>query len=401
MLTEDVIANPFNRSISKYEFSPANEKDRNSCLHIQAFTRPEDVIHEWKELEQFANDGFSCLAWALAWYEAHKNDINCSPVVILGVDANRKPAFLLPMFRRKLGPFDILVRPGMKHSTYFGGLFAPEWREKISDENGRKFWSSVFSAIPGINAVLIDGLSAEEIEQGNPLRHLPLLRSGNPSFRMSIANNWVEQYNSMIKSKVRSNDRRCKKRLAELGALDYRVAANKQEKREFMSELFAQKSEQFNIMGIPDPYEKPEVQAFYHYLVDMDDDHKSPSVFISALSLSGKPVALNLGLIHGGQLHGLVMSMSHGPLKRFAPGRQLLLQTNQYLSENSIHVHDFGIGEFSYKDDWCEEKIERNYVLAPLGIKGFILVNAIKFSARVKGKVKRITLLKNLFQRLL
>lgn len=397
MLNENIIADHFKPSISKYVSSLDTEREQYLDLHIQAFTCPQDVIREWKELEQFAQDSFSRPAWALVWYEAHKNDINCSPVIILGLDANRKPAFLLPLFRRKFGPFNILVRPGMKHSTYFGCLFTPEWREHITAENGKEFWSSVFSAISGIDAVLIDGVSADETEQDNPLNLLPLLRSGSPAFRMPIKENWAEQYNSMVKSKVRSNDRRCSKRLAELGTLKYHVAANKQEKQEFLAELFAQKSEQFDIMGISDPYEKPEIQAFYQNLIEMDDDQKSPSVFISALLLNGKPVALNLGLIQGNQLHGLVMSMMTGPLKRFAPGRQLLMLTNQYLSDNGIGAHDFGIGELSYKDGWCEETIERNHVLAPLNFKGMLLVNMIRLASKIKGKIKHFSSIKKLF----
>ncbi|MFK5977461.1 MAG: GNAT family N-acetyltransferase [Rhizobiaceae bacterium] len=399
MLNENIIVDHFYLPTQKHALSPASDREQHLNLHIQAFTCPEDVIREWKELEQFAQDSFSRPSWALAWYEAHKNDINCSPVIILGLDANRKPAFLLPLFRRRFGLFNILVRPGMKHSAYFGCLFTPEWREKIRAENGAEFWSSVFSAIPGIDAVLIDGLSAAEAEHDNPLNLLPLLRSRSPAFRMPIKENWPQQYNSMIKSKVRSNDRRCLKRLAELGTLKYHVAANKQEKREFLSTLFAQKSEQFDVIGISDPYEKSEIQAFYRNLVEIDEGQKSPSTFISALMLNGEPVAINLGLIQGDQLHGLVMSMKTGSLKRFAPGRQLLIQTNQYLSDNGISAHDFGTGELSYKDDWCEEVIERNHVLAPLNFKGIFLVNMIRLASKAKGKIKRFSLIKKLFQK--
>ena len=358
------------------------------------------MLRDWGELEEFAQDSFSRPTWALAWYEAHKKDTNCSPVIILGLDANHKPAFLLPLFRRKFGPFNILVRPGMKHSTYFGCLFAPEWRRKITAENGAEFWSSVFSKIPGIDAVIIDGMSADETEQDNPLNLLPLLPSRSPAFRMPIKENWDQQYNSTIKSKIKSNDRRCFKRLDEYGALKYHVAANKREKHELLADLFAQKSEQFDIMGISNPYEKAEIQSFYQNLVEIDDGQKFSSVFISALMLNGKPIALNLGMIQGGQLHGLVMSMTTGPLKRFAPGRQLLMQTNKYLSENGFSAHDFGIGDLSYKGDWCEETIERNHVLAPLNFKGLILVHAIRLVSNIKGNIKRFPSIKKLLQKL-
>jgi CelD/BcsL family acetyltransferase involved in cellulose biosynthesis len=355
---------------------------------MHCVTRHENIATEWKQLGDQANDPFSCYAWASAWYDAHAPK-DAFPVIVIGRTYDNQPLFLLPMILRKIGPFKVLMRPGSKHSAYFGGLFSAECRKLVTKENAGQFWKSVFSTIPDADVIAIDGVAEAELEHGNPMRYLPLLKSGNSSFRMPVAVDWAEQYLKSTNSKARSNDRRCKKRLAELGKLEYRVAANNEERRMMLRSLMAQKSQQFKNQKVPNPFESPSVQAFYEMLIDKYDNQNTDAFFVSALLLDGEPVAVNFGILHHQVLHGLIMTMKQGEFKRYAPGRLLLLETNQYLAEKGIRTHDFGAGEFEYKNTWCEKDITRYNVVASTGIKGRLLVLALGWASRIKGTIKR------------
>jgi CelD/BcsL family acetyltransferase involved in cellulose biosynthesis len=364
-------------------------------LDIKVYHNPHEIGTEWAFLERCARDQSTCPAWSIAWYDAHKDVAKYAPVIILGRNKAGKPVFLLPLLKKKIGPFNVLVRPGWKHSAYFGCLFSPELRLQITSENNDVFWQSIFCSVPDIDAVIIDGLAPDRLEQDNPLIHLPLLHSENPSFRMAIGDDWQARYTAKNSSKVRSNDRRREKRLAETGKLKFHIALQLEEKYQLLSTLLQQKSDQFAQAGSADPFNDDQIHAFYKKLIEIDHRKPNPSVFISALLLDGEPLAVNMGLIHNDEFHGLLISMRTGDCRRFAPGRQLLLNTARHLSGCGIKTLDFGVGEMSYKSDWCDETIQRFHVLAPLNIKGQILVQGARLAAKLKGRIKRMTFAKN------
>jgi len=93
-------------------------------------------------------------------------------------------------------------------------------------------------------------------------------------------------------------------------------------------------------------------------------------------------------MIQATEFHGLIMSMQEGPLARFSPGRILLHRTLQHLSQIGIRKIDFGVGEAGYKEEWVDAEITRHQVLAPLGLKGRVLVIGIKLASAIKALIK-------------
>jgi CelD/BcsL family acetyltransferase involved in cellulose biosynthesis len=359
-----------------------------SCLRIEVVERPEQVIEQWKILESFAQDPFSNYAWSKAWYEAHQNTLNCSPVIILGTDGDNRPLFLLPLFRQRIGPFNILLRPGRTHSAYSSGLFSPPCRQMITFHNAGQFWKMVFSAVPWADVIAIDGVREAEFAQFNPLRFLPRMTSGNPSYEVLVPDDWESFYKSKMNRKARSNARRCEKRLSERGELRFATGETKDERLALLRTLLAQKADQFRLSGIINPYEMENITSFYERLVQSQDGADSQSLIISAIFLDDRPLAVILGMIKGSGFHGLIMSMVTGELARFSPGRILLLRTMQHLCETGIRKIDFGVGEANYKKEWIDGGIKRSYVLAPLSLKGRVFVLGIRRAAALKALIK-------------
>ncbi len=368
-------------------------------LHIEVVERPEQVIEQWKFLESFALDPFSNYAWAEAWYDAHAGASNCSPVIILGLDENNTPLFLLPLFRQKIGPFKVLLRPGRTHSAYSSGLFSHQCRHMITGQNAGRFWQMVFSAVPRDDVIAIDGVREAEFCHGNPLRFLPRMSSSNPSYEVQVSGEWEEFYKSKMNRKARSNIRRCEKRLSERGELRFATGETKDQRLALLRVLLAQKAEQFRLSGIINPYDKENIPSFYEKLVQSQDGAATHSVIISAIFLDDRPLAVILGMVKGGEFHGLIMSMVTGPLARFSPGRILLHRTMQYLSETGIRKIDFGVGDANYKNEWVDKGIERYYVLAPLSLKGRIFVFGLRRVAALKALIKSSNWAKNITKR--
>jgi len=355
---------------------------------VTVVDRPELVAEQWKKLESCARDPFSSYTWVKAWYDAHKNYPDCSPVIILGTDKTHKPLFLLPLFRQKSGPFNILVRPGKTHSACSSGLFSQSCRQMINYRNGEKFWNSVFTQISGADALVIDGLRAADIRHQCPLRYLPHINTDNPSFEMLLTGDWNKFYQSKITRKARSNVRRCEKRLSELGKLRFEIADTEEDRLAYLNVLLAQKAEQFTMRGIINPYKRPGITSFYQNLVAEAENSEARPLLLTTLLLDEKPLAVIFGMIQGIEYHGLIMSMQEGPLARFSPGRILLHRTMQHLSEIGIRKIDFGVGEASYKQEWVDTEIVRHQVLAPLTLKGKVLVSGLRQASTIKALIK-------------
>ncbi len=355
---------------------------------VSVVDRPELVAEQWKYLESCARDPFSSYAWVKAWYDAHKNIPDCSPTIILGTDKTHKPLFLLPLFRQKIGPFNILVRPGKTHSACSSGLFSHSCRQMINSRNGKQFWQSVFSQVSWADAIALDGVREADIRQHNPLRYLPHINTDNPSFEMLLTSDWDRFYRSKITRKARSNVRRCEKRLSELGKLRFKTADTKEDRLAYLRVLLAQKANQFTLRGIINPYSRPGITSFYENLVAEAQNSEPQPLLLTTLVLDEKPLAIIFGMIQATEFHGLIMSMQEGPLARFSPGRILLHRTLQHLSQIGIRKIDFGVGEAGYKEEWVDAEITRHQVLAPLGLKGRVLVIGIKLASAIKALIK-------------
>ncbi|MGI9385207.1 MAG: GNAT family N-acetyltransferase, partial [Methyloligellaceae bacterium] len=208
---------------------------------------------------------------------------------------------------------------------------------------------------------------------------------------------WDALYTSKTSAKMRSNDRRSERRLAQHGALRFRVAQTREERRRMLDSLVAQKSARFQQLGLPNFFDKPHIRAFYERLSESCDGHDAQSVFISALELDGACIAVNLGMTQGTSFHGMIVSMAGGAVDRFGPGRVLLRRSIEHLCREGFKEFDFGVGEDPYKDHWCDETVERPDVLVPLNAKGLVFVAALKHFLKTKAFIKQSPLLWRLF----
>ena len=116
--------------------------------------------------------------------------------------------------------------------------------------------------------------------------------------------------------------------------------------------------------------------------------------------LEQQPLAVNFGVLQGAELQGLITSMTTGPMRRQAPGRLLMIHTNQYLSDNQIKIHDFGMGEFGYKEDWCDGTIDRQQILVAFTLPGRAYILAERAKQSIKSSLNRHPSLKGILRRL-
>ena len=369
-------------------------------LEVSVVTEPGGFEQDWLNFERRLNAGHANSNWALAWYAAHRQEGGASAFILVGRNAAGEVCFVLPLELADVGPARVLFSPGAGHATYADGLFDHDVLDLFHRGKGETFWSTVFGALGTIDAMELEGFSLQREGSVHPFAHLPLVGAAHGSMQMTIETDWPEQYQSMFDSKTRSNDRRVERRLNEHGLLNHQVATEKEDRLHLLEVMLAQKAEQFELLQITNPYQSPEVVAFYKNLIIQDATHTSTSLYVSSIRLDEEPLAVNFGILHKDELQGLITSMTVGEQRRLSPGRLLMIKTNEYLSSINVRHHDFGMGEFDYKKEWCDRDIDRHHVLMAFTLKGHAFVMAQKAKQSLKSALNNHIAIKQMLKRL-
>ena len=363
-----------------------NSTSNFDALHISIINDPGEILAQWQEFEAFAVDYSSCSAWLNAWYVAHSGNKRLSPFIIVGKSPNGTTQFLLPFMKRAIGPFNLLIRPGVKHSAYFSGIFTPELAGEISGGNGPDFWRHVLASIPKIDAIWLEGVPKGRL---NLFAGEESFSSSNACTSMRIDSDWDSQYHEIFNSKARNNDKRGYRNLAKLGEVKFSVLTERGAQEQLLVEMLEQKSASLRKNGQSTLFEQREILEFYQGLLAQYEIDENASILLSKLCVDDEMLSANLGIMFNNRFYGMIISTTNSNARRHSPGRLLLLELNRYLSQNGIVAHDFGTGVAAYKNDWCDETIERFHVLMSNGAKGKILARAIRSSARLKAWAKQ------------
>ena len=360
-----------------------------SGFQVRVDSAFENYMGEWRELEIHANDPGSIYGWCVAWYRAHLSDPQSEPVVIVGSDAHGRPGFLIPLERRKIGLLTALVTPGADHTPYCAGLFSPLARDAFDRDALKHMLNRVAAALGGIDILIMDGLSQIEIDSQHPFRHLRRIPSDHQSFRFAMGDDFEALYCAKANSKKRNDFRRWERRLRELGDVRICSARSRQEHWQLIGAVLQQKTEQLASMQVDNPFEKANIRAFYHQLINSSAFGDDAHPHLTALLLDGEPIACNFGMVVGSTYFGLILSRAPGPHNRCGPGNLLVYETFKSLCNAQMRTCDLGTGGGRHKDIWSDQTIQRYCVLEPFNLKGMAFIAARKIRADARARIKR------------
>lgn len=345
-------------------------------LEFSVYQDAQEIRREWLALGQFANDPYSCFAWCQAWYQAAKAHGTGEALIVVGKSPCGEIDLILPLFVEKKAGLRLVTRPARRVSGDFGGMFSPRLRKSVDEGNASSFWRRVAKVIRG-DVLVINGISSDEIERHNPLGHLYLHRSRVDGFSTTLEGDWEKQYESMFSAKIRRNDRRCIRRMAEEGKVECDVAADPQDQAQQIDDLIEQKITQLEQAGLPHHYHDPTVRSFYRALPALMQENAGEEFLMLSLRFNGGVIATNFGVRKGKRHFGMMTSMD-ASMRKFSPGRLVMLETAKTLTDRGCTYYDFGNGEYQYKQYWCTHKRSRHTALLALSWKGKIVLPLLK-----------------------
>lgn len=357
-------------------------------LDISVMSNVAELRESWLSMGPQAQDPFSCYPWCEAWYQANRQAGKGEPRVVVARSADGVE-MILPLFLERKFGLSVLTRPGRSISGDFAAIFSPRLREMAQGDVGDTFWNRVFAATrKEASVLLLNGVPATEIEGNSPLGRLERVHCGVEAFYLTLKPDWDAQYQELFSSKMRRNDRRCLRRLGEEGEMEFLVAEGVEQQKALMEELMDQKAAQIDATHQPHYFHDPVVRDFFLRLPALMEQSEQEVFFLMALKFDGRTIAANFGVTKAQRHFGLITTMSMGEERKFSPGRLLLLETNRVLSERGCNHHEFGNGEYEYKNDWCSGHQERYAVVNSSTLLGAVPARMIRGMLSLRNSIK-------------
>lgn len=313
----------------------------------------------------------------------------CIPLIIVGRNYTGNVIFILPLAIRNQFGCRVLEWLTSNHGNYSSGLFAQNAPAYLPEQDGEKLLASLLAELPDIDLVSLDSQPVEIAGMMNPLAQLPGVAATSAGYAMTINENWKSHYRSRFSSNYRRGLRRHERRLAELGAFEFKRVLDATERLEAVDFIFEHKRKWLAKRGITDFLAREDSRAFYRELACMPAVSTGMATCIYRLNAGGETLAASLDLTFQNRFYGLLSATTSGPLQRHGPGKLLMKYTVRELADERISVIDFGAGEDEHKLRWCTQRRERYHSIVPISTRGRLYGEALKATSLAKQQIKQ------------
>lgn len=353
-----------------------------------------DLETQWINLEKISQYSiFQTYKWLKFWQETIGTHVEkVSPWIIVGQDDDGQPKMIFPFGVRKWFGLRVLEMLGGAQADYQGPLIHEDLL--LDPSMVELIWREVAQHLPRHDVKHFYKLPEKWMKAKNPLLSVwPVVFQGN-SYSATLPDTFSE-FQKRLRSKLRADNNRQRRRLAEKGELSYQVFDDVNEETErAIDVMIKQKQERFRNTGSPDLFADLPVQEFYKNLPI--NFTKEGRVHFSILKLNNEILATHWGGVYRDRYYFLMPTYDSGEWKVYSPGRLLLENLLEWSIQNSLKIFDFTIGGEDYKKDWCDSVMplfEHLKVNTPAGLPYFLYIRlrrAARKNEKVWSKVKSL-----------
>lgn len=343
-----------------------------NIYQIQYFESFDTIRGEWLQLEKKAVlYYFQSFLWLFQWYDSVGRKNKVSPLITMVYD-NGNPVALFPFcIEKEYRIFRALA--------WLGGLLndynAPVFLRSLSPSEKRNITKEVLSCITTMRSIdfIILKRVPEFLEDGteNPLinnRSIPLCTNpiDNLFAPYMVLTEWESLY-TRVSKKMRSDSARLKRRLSEMGKVEFLIAQNLEDVERITRIMIKQRAERFLEIGKDDIFEDVNYQKFY---INVGlEAYKAGLLHLSWLTLNEEIIATHWSIIFDGRLYGLILSFDK-KYRHIGLGRLLLEDIIHWCCDNKVKLFDFCQGGEKYKHVWTDSQMVLYRFLKPVTLKG-------------------------------
>lgn len=359
----------------------------NGEFTVRALHDPAEAACAWRRLEENAfGTLFTSYDWLASWYNHVGRSRGIEPIIVLG-EVDGEPGFLLPLAVMKI--FGGALRLGRFLGDFHGNQNSGLWRRDVfAGIHGKSLRRALLRIGREHRIDLFDlkYIPATLDERVHPLIDLRATESLNAVHAFPLKTNFDALYKERRSSSARKKLRVKEKKLAELGGLAWRKAADRETALHFLDTLVAQRSARQATHGIPNVFEPADVRGFLADQLTGAIRDRSEHVTIHALEAGGQIRATYLCGMQYGRYHAYTNSIDED-VAACSPGDILLNHVIADACRLGAHTFDFGLGAERYKTAWADKEVLMD-VAIPVTVKGHIAQNGVKQVRALKRRIR-------------
>ena len=312
-------------------------------------------------------------------------------MLVVASDGAGNPLVILPLGIRHRAGLTIASFLGDRHANLNLGVFDRTAMERL----GRSEMESVLRQAATMRGVDLYMLRSQPLQyQGidNPMMHMPRVGCASSCWGTPLEGDGETMIRQLRSSESLKKLRAKARKLGEIGPIAYVEAHDPATIETILNAFYAQKSGQFDKLGIADPYACPAVRQF---LLDglKETGGRSAPIGLWALRVGDAVAAVFAAATHAGRRSGMFISYDADPaIAKNSPGELLLQHVIKASCDSDLKSFDLGTGDGPYKKDYCPVQKPLFDSILPMTIKGCAPALVVSSALVAKSAAKKSAL---------
>ena len=359
-----------------------------------SFEEAKDIFGKFEVEGKFS--AFQSYLFLLQWYEATGRFQKHKLCFIYGSTDDEVPLIFLPLVIEYKGLFRCLSWQGGIFSDYQAPLLNASFSQLITEEEFKSFWDKTLTKLPSFDIIYFNNIPEYVGTQVNPFLSLSVYYKREDSYSLVLpeVDSWEKYYLKNIKKSIRSDSRRQKRRLSELGNLEFIISKSRSDIKNIIEIMIAQKRRRYQETGAKDIFKAKRVRDFY-LQTSLSLTHLGV-VQVSALKLNGEILATHWGVINRSIFYYLMPTYEGGEWQKYSCGRLLLEHLLEWSFENGMEKFDFTGGNEKYKKDWCNHKMKLYNYISSNSCIGYLLLIKEQLKRILKNNTQALNFFRNI-----
>lgn len=345
-------------------------------------------------------------AWCYAFQYADILEVRCATIAtarnveslfLAVVDNQKQPLMLLPWGIERRWGIRVLSFLDGGLSDYNAPIIFPA-AQQWGENEMRSVWQGLQCILPPFDVAILDKMPEQVGDVPNPLNLLGTDSFSSSGHAARLSGTWREFQTNRLPR--RQDSRRKRRRLEDRGTLSFEIATSPEQFDVLLAALIRQKvrhhRETLTIAG----FDQPGYRAFVTQIT-----HQLPAVcpvHLSALKLDDMIIAAHWGYFAEGRFYYLIPTYEAGMFRSFSPARILLEHLLEWSYAHGATVFDFGLGDESYKTEYCDIVIPLRISAKPVNLNGDAYILAVNARESIARRIRDTRLgmaLKRMFRR--
>ncbi|MBA4781986.1 MAG: GNAT family N-acetyltransferase [Rhizobiales bacterium] len=297
----------------------------------------------------FEKSGASAFQHAL-WQQAMARHVaalrGAEPcTLVISATPGAAPCFVLPLIRRRIGPFRVLEYANFGLVDYAAPVIDPACQESLLADP--ELPAAIRSALPRHDLLWIKHIRTRDCAFAALFAKARLIPAGFSGHAAELGDEFATWRLQGLSANRRGHINRKRKAMAREGAVHFAILSDPQEIERAFASLRAFRARRFEAEKGHDYMQNAASFRFYRDLAI--SGAQSGFALSARLSLNDVPVAVVFGLLERGRYYYLLPGADYARFGAFSPGQVMLDHLIEAVIDRGGRVFDFTIGDEGYK----------------------------------------------------